>query len=78
MSKEEVIRLVEEYMEAEEPVGIKVELLHNQVRPDGDFWYIPVRTDYDLPKRFPFYEKLTDVSIRLQETNHVNVLLVPS
>ena len=65
MTKEEVIGLVEKYMAVEEPVSIKVEVLHNQVRPDGAFWYIPVRTDNDLPKRFPFYEKLTDVSIRL-------------
>ena len=78
MNKEEVIRLVEEYMEVEEPVNIKVEVLHNQVRPDGDFWYIPVRTDYNLPKRFPYYEKLADVAIRLHDEDHINVMLVPA
>lgn len=78
MNKDDVIRLVEEYMEVEEPLNIKVEVLHQQVRPDGDFWYIPVRTDYNLPKRFPYYEKLTDVEIRLHDENHLNVMLVPS
>ena len=78
MSKEEVIRLVEQYMAAEEPVDIKVEVLHNQVRPDGAFWHIPVRTDYNLPKRYPYYEKLTDVEIRLHDEDNIKVLLVPS
>ena len=78
MTKEEVIGLVEKYMAVEDPIDIKVEVLHNQVRPDGAFWYIPVRTDYNLPKRYPYYEKLTDVEIRLEDEDHVHVLLVPS
>lgn len=77
MSKEEVIALVRQYAEVEEPREIIIEVLEG-VRPDGPFWRVPVRTSYNLPKRYPYYEKLADIETRLHDENKVDVLLVPS
>ena len=77
-SKAAVVALVEQYAQEEEPADVIVNILGKQARRDGDFWHIPVHTDYALPNRFRYYEKLTDITLRLQDEQDINVLLVPS
>ena len=78
MNKEEVVALVRKYAQNEEPVDVVIEVLDNQARPDGDFWYIPVRTDPEMPKRYKYYEKLVDIEHNLHDKEQLDVLLVPA
>lgn len=79
MNKEQVAELVRRYAEAEEPQDLRIEVLDAGVRPDGDgWWYVPVRTLPDLPKRYRYYEKLADIEEHLREQEKVDVLLVPA
>jgi len=78
MSKEQIAELVRRYAEAEEPQELRIEVLDAGVRPDGDGWYVPVRALVDLPKRYPYYEKLADIEEHLRQDENLDVLLVPA
>ncbi len=78
MSKEQIAELVRQYAEVEEPLDLRIEVLEAGVRPDGDSWYVPVRTLPELPKRYRYYEKLVDIEEHLREREQVDVLLVPA
>ena len=78
MSKEQIAELVRRYAEAEEPQELRIEVLEAGVRPDGDGWYVPVRALVDLPKRYPYYEKLADIEEHLRQDENLDVLLVPA
>lgn len=78
MSKEQIAELVRRYAEVEEPRDLRIEVLDAGVRPDGDGWYVPVRALVELPKRYPYYEKLADIEEHLHEREQIDVLLVPA
>ncbi len=78
MSKEQIAELVRQYAEVEEPLDLRIEVLEAGVRPDGDGWYVPVRTLVNLPKRYPYYEKLADIEEHLRQDENLDVLLVPA
>ena len=78
MSKEQIAELVRRYAEAEEPQELRIEVLAAGVRPDGDGWYVLVRALVDLPKRYPYYEKLADIEEHLRQDENLDVLLVPA
>ena len=78
MSKDQIIELVRRYAQVEEPVELSIEVLDQGVRTEGGWWYVPVRTLADLPKRFPYYEKLADIEEHLRQDENLDVLLVPA
>lgn len=77
-NKKQIAELVRRYAESEEPRDLRIEVLEQDVRSDGDWWYVPVRALADLPKRFPYYEKLADIEEHLRDNEKVDVLLVPA
>ncbi len=60
------------------PGGVTLEVVPAGVRQDQDWWYVPVRPSFKPPKRYEYYESLSEVEIELQRSKQLTVLLVPT
>jgi hypothetical protein len=78
MEKQQVLRLIREYLDHHRSNGVTIEILERAVRHDGDWWYVPVRPSGQVPKTYRYYEELTDVETELKDKEHIDVLLVPA
>ncbi len=78
MSEQQIGQLVRNYLLDHQPVGGTIEVLEQDIRKDGEWWYVPVRPDHQLPKTYRYYEELTDIENQLRENEQIDVLLVPS
>ncbi len=78
MSEQQIGQLVRSYLQSRQPPGSAIEVLEQDIRKDGDWWYVPVRPNHQLPKTYRYYEELTDIENQLRENEQVDVLLVPS
>ena len=78
MSEHEVADIVRHYLARREPKGLRIEVLEQAVYRDGDWWYVPVRTDNEPPRTFQYYDDLAEVETDITETEHLKVMLVPS
>ncbi len=78
MSEQQVVRLVRRYLQDHQPAGNIIEVLEQDIRKDGDWWYVPVRPEHQLPKTYRYYEELTAIENELREKEQVDILLVPS
>ena len=78
MSEQQIGQLVRSYLQSHQPAGNTIEVLEQDIRKDGDWWYVPVRPDHQLPKTSSYYEELTNIENELRENEQGDVLLVPS
>lgn len=78
MSEQQIGQLVRSYLQSHQPAGNTIEVLEQDIRKDGDWWYVPVRPDHQLPKTYSYYEELTNIENELRENEQGDVLLVPS
>ncbi len=78
MSEQQIGQLVRSYLQSHQPMGNSIEVLEQDIRRDGDWWYVPVRPSQQLPKTYRYYEELTNIENELREKEQVDVLLVPS
>ncbi len=78
MSEQQIGQLVRSCLQSHQPAGNTIEVLEQDIRKDGDWWYVPVRPNHQLPKTYRYYEELTNTENELREKEQVDVLLVPS
>lgn len=78
MSEQQIGQLVRSYLQSHQPTGNTIEVLEQDIRKDGDWWYVPVRPSQQLPKTYRYYEELTNIENEMREKEQVDVLLVPS
>ena len=82
MTCDDVVKLVEEklkeYVKKSGNRDFDINVDANFARQEDDWWYIPVRHNKDLPQTYAYYDILADVEFDLQETDNLNILLVPT
>jgi hypothetical protein len=78
LDKPAVVEHVREALHKHQPSGTTMEVLEDEVRRKGDWWYVPVRPDVEFPKTYQYYEFLADVEGELQDDQGLDVLLVPA
>ena len=78
MSEQQIVQLVRRYLRDHQPPGSAIEILEQDIRRDGNWWYVPARPAHQLPKTYRYYEELTNIENGLREKEPVDVLLVPS
>jgi hypothetical protein len=79
MDRNTIVGLVRRYLQnLRAESDLDIELIEEAVRQEGDWWYVPVRTDQEIKKRYRYYEELTDLEAEMKQREHVDVLLVPS
>ena len=70
--------MLQSYLRSHQLVGSTIEALEQGIRKDSDWWYVPARSDHQLPKTYRYYEELTSIENELRENEKIDVLLVPS
>ena len=78
MSNQQIVQLVEQYLQKHQYDNIHIAVLPQSVYQDGNWWYVPVRPDHSLPKTYRYYEELTEVETEIKENENIDVLLVPA
>jgi hypothetical protein len=78
MSKEQIVELVRKYLKGHQPTDNPIEVLEQSVRSDGDWWYVPVRPNHEIPKTYEYYVALAEVETELKQNEKIDVLLVPA
>ena len=74
----EVAELVQLHLKRLDTHGLQLEVLAQAVRREDDWWYVPVRSNSALPRTYEYYDILAEVEEEITETEHLEVLLVPS
>ena len=77
MTIQEIISLVERYLQKKSVSGIALHASHEGVRQEGKWWYVSVRPDQEPTKRYEYYEVLADVETEIEDKENITVLLVP-
>jgi hypothetical protein len=77
MTEEQVIELVREQLRNHHPGGVTVEVVPDQIRRQGEYWYIPVLPSAQPPKMYEYYEALAEVESTLEENEQLQLWLVP-
>ena len=71
--------LAERYLTKHTQGTLPIEIVRNKgLRLDTGFWHIPVRMNADIPRRSHYYDALADTEIDLADTEHIEVLFVPT
>lgn len=82
MTCDDVVKLVKEklkeYVKKSGKRDFEINVDADYARQEDDWWYIPVHPNRDLPQSYTYYEILADVEFDLQETDNLNILLVPT
>jgi len=78
VSKEDVVQRVNHYLGPHQSAEMTIEIVDRLVRTDGDRWYVPVRPTTHNPVTYSYFGVLTDIEGELKQTEHLDVLLVPS
>jgi hypothetical protein len=78
MNTQQVVDLVQRYLNVHDLSEAPIEVLPQSVRQDGDWWYVPVRPVHQLPKSYRYYEELTEIEAELKDRENIDVLLVPA
>jgi hypothetical protein len=58
--------------------NVNAHVLPGTHQAENLFWYVPVGTDQEPPRKFEYYDVLAEVEDELQQEKHLNVLIVPS
>jgi len=77
MNKRRVAKLVSTQLQLHHPGGVTIEVAHDAIRREDDFWYVPVRPSAQPPRMYEYYEALAEVEATLEETEGLQVFLVP-
>jgi hypothetical protein len=75
-----VAKLVQERLRTPGPVGSRLRVVAEDVvrqTSDGVWWYVPVSIQRDPARMGEIYYTLSSVEDRIEEEDHVAVLLVP-
>ena len=78
MTGHEVAELVREGLSRQRNGGIRIDVIEEGVRQDGDWWHVPVKPENEPPRTYAYYDTLATVEEEITESNHLNILLVPS
>ena len=79
MDRTSIVELVRRYLQKlRSESNLEIELVEEAVRQEEGWWYVPVRTEQEIKKRYRYYEELTDIETEMKQKEHVDVLLVPS
>ena len=74
---EDIARVVTRHLQAADLPGFTMSVLGNEIRQEGDWWYVPVQAD-DPPRRHThFMIALADLEEEIDEEEGLNTLLVP-
>ena len=74
---QQVIKLVERYLQLHQPSDYKLSVLREGVRQDGDWWYVIVQPSSDRPRSYDYYDALSETEQDIQDKEQENILLVP-
>ncbi len=81
MTKEEIgqaVRLRLQSQELPEALnGITLTVLDNQIYRENGYWRVPIRPSAPPRWIYAYYEVLAEIETELDETDHLNVMLVP-
>jgi len=78
MNEHEVAEVARDVLRHHQLPDCPIEVLEEGVHMDGDWWFVPVRTAANLPRRYRYYEALNAAETELEERLGVSVLLVPA
>lgn len=56
---------------------LPLNVVEDEMRKDGDWWFVPVRPAVKPQRPFQFYEVLADLDEALEQEDHLDVILVP-
>ncbi len=74
---QQVIKIVERYLEPHQPRDYKLRVLPEGIRQDDDWWYVIVQPTSDRPRSYDYYDALSETEQDIQDNEHENILLVP-
>ena len=75
---QQVIKLVERYLESHQPRDYRLRVLTEGVRQDENWWYVSVQPTSERPRSYDYYDALSETEQDIQEKEHENILLVPA
>jgi hypothetical protein len=79
MDRNTIVQLVRRHLQnLRSESNLDIELIEGAVHQEGDWWYIPVRPQQEITKRYRYYEELADIETEMKKNEHVDVLLVPA
>ena len=78
MSKQDIIKRVNHYIELHQTAEMTIEIVERHVRTDDGWWYIPVRPTTSDPITYTYFGVLTDIEGKIKANEHLDVLPVPS
>jgi hypothetical protein len=74
----EIAEAVERRLKLHQSGAFDIRVMEDLIRQEDGWWYVPIRPDREDRKTFEYYEVLADVEGELEETEKLNVLLVPT
>ena len=75
--QKQIVDMVRGYLLRQQDNGLSIEVLEKSVRHDGNWWYIPVRSNSEQ-RTYQYYDILAEVETEIVDNEHVSILLVPS
>jgi hypothetical protein len=76
-NSQRVAQVVNAYLLNCHPSGVTLEVDKSGIHKVRGQWYVPVRPSAEPAKLYEYYEALTDIEMKLDEQEHLNVFLVP-
>ena len=74
---EYIANLVRKHLEGPRAPALKMSVLQDEIRLDGDWWYVPVRADEQPVRSSQYYTLLAELEEEIDEEEDQNILLVP-
>ena len=78
LGEKEIVEIVGRYLKDKHPGGATLEALTQGVRHEQDWLYVPVRSSFEPPCRYEYYEALAEVEGALEDEEHLTVLFLPT
>ncbi len=72
-----MLKLVQEALDRHQPAGYRIEVLPDAVMRQDDWYQVIVKSDQDV-RSYDFYNVLAETEAELQDTQSIQVLLVPA
>lgn len=78
MNEDEVLNIVEEYVNKHQPDAYHLDVSRHDVRHDGDWWYVVVKPSPADIRAREYSDIMEQVEDQIKSQRGVKVLLVPT
>ena len=78
MSNEQLAQMVENRLQKYHPGGATLHVLANDIRQEGEYWYVPVLPTIQPKHTFEYYDALAEVETDLSLNEKLKIWLIPT